>query len=73
MDHQHDVLDSRLDDLDTSNASLSEGLATIQDVLSSFGMAEGENSVNIPGCVNSLVAAAEQWQVHPLHDIDGLL
>ena len=73
MDYQHGVLDSRLDDLDTSNASLSEGLATIQDVLSSFGMAEGENSVNIPACVNSLVAAAEQWQVHPLLDFDGLL
>ena len=74
MVYHHGLLDSRLDDLDTSNASLSEGLATVQDVLSSFGMAEGENSLNIPACINSLVAAAEQQQDHPpFHDIDGIL
>ena len=74
MEHHHGLLDSRLDDLDTTNASLSEGLATIQDVLSSFGMAEGENGVNIPACINSLVAAADQQQDHPpFHELDDIL
>ena len=41
--------------IDTSLDSLSEGLLTIEETLSSFGLAEGEESVDIPSSIKTIV------------------
>ena len=66
VEHHYVVIEDKLDYIeskaDTSNASLNEGLLNVQDTLAAFGIEEGEEdekTVDIPACIQSLVAAAE--------------
>ena len=57
--------------IDTSLDSLSEGVSTTNDVLGNFGMAEDENSVDIPACIKSLVTLSQQAVDSPLPEDAG--
>ena len=66
VEHHYVVIETRFDDIeskaDTSSASLNEGLLNVQETLAAFGFEEteeGDKTVNIPACIESLVAATK--------------